>query len=131
MKRKYGGDILKIDFNADKPIYIQLAEGIEDAILSGAYEEETQIPSTTEISVNYKINPATALKGINLLVDEEIVYKKRGLGMFVSTTAKEKILDKRKITFFDSYITSLISEAKKLSIPKEDIIKMLERGFDK
>jgi DNA-binding transcriptional regulator YhcF (GntR family) len=122
---------LKIDFNADKSIYIQLAEGIEDAILSGAYEEETQIPSTTEISVNYKINPATALKGINLLVDEEIVYKKRGLGMFVSTNAKEKILDKRKVTFFDSYVTSLISEAKKLSISKEDIIKMLERGFDK
>ena len=122
---------MKIDFNGDKPIYIQLAEGIEDAILSGAYEEETQIPSTTEISVNYKINPATALKGINLLVDEEIVYKKRGLGMFVSTNAKEKILDKRKITFLDSYITSLISEAKKLSISKDDIIKMLERGFDK
>lgn len=122
---------MKIDFNVDKPIYIQLAEGIEDAILSGAYEEETQIPSTTEISVNYKINPATALKGINLLVDEEIVYKKRGLGMFVSTNAKEKILDKRKITFLDAYITSLISEAKKLSISKDDIIKMLERGFDK
>lgn len=127
---KKGGDFLNIDFNADKPIYIQLAEGIEDAILSGAYKEETQIPSTTEISVNYKINPATALKGINLLVDNEIVYKKRGVGMFVSTNAKEKILDKRKITFFDSYITSLISEAKKLSISKEDIIKMLERGFD-
>ena len=131
LNRKYGGDILKIDFSNDKPIYIQLAEGIEDAVLSGVYVEETQIPSTTEISVNYKINPATALKGINLLVDDGIVYKKRGLGMFVATSAKEKILDKRKVTFFDSYITTLISEAKKLSISKEDIIKMLERGFDK
>ncbi len=122
---------MKIDFNLERPIYIQLAEGIEDAILSGVYEEERQIPSTTEISVSYKINPATALKGINLLVDNGIVYKKRGLGMFVSTSAKEKILDKRKVTFFDSYITTLISEAKKLSISKEDIINMLERGFDK
>jgi len=122
---------LNIDFSTDKPIYVQLAEGLEDAILSGAYEEETQIPSTTEISVNYKINPATALKGINMLVDNEIVYKKRGLGMFVSTNAKEKILDKRKVTFFETYITSLVSEAKKLSISKEDILKMLERGFDK
>lgn len=121
---------MNIDFNTDKPIYVQLAEGIEDAILSEAYEEESQIPSTTEISVNYKINPATALKGINMLVDDEIVYKKRGLGMFVSTGAKEKILDKRKVTFFETYITSLVSEAKKLSISKEDILKMLERGFE-
>ncbi len=121
---------MNFDFNSDKPIYLQLAEGIEDAILSSAYEEETQIPSTTEISVSYKINPATALKGINRLVDDGIVYKKRGLGMFVSTGAKEKILDKRKVTFFETYVTSLVSEARKLSISKEDIIKMLERGFD-
>ena len=122
---------MKLEFSNDKPIYMQLAEEIEDAILSGAYEEEVQIPSTTEISVTYKINPATALKGINMLVDNGIVYKKRGLGMFVSTGAKEKIMDKRQVTFFETYINSLVSEAKKLSISKEDIMKMLERGFDK
>jgi GntR family transcriptional regulator len=121
---------LKLDFNNDKPIYLQLSEGLEDAILAGAYEEETQIPSTTEISITYKINPATALKGINLLVDNGIVYKKRGLGMFVSTGAKEKILDQRKVAFFESYIKTLVSEAKKLSITKQEILKMLERGFD-
>ncbi len=121
---------MNIDFSNDKPIFMQLAEGIEDVILSGAYEEETQIPSTTEISVNYKINPATALKGINMLVDNGIVYKKRGLGMFVSIGAKEKILDKRKVNFFETYITTLVSEAKKLSISKDDILKMLERGFE-
>lgn len=120
---------MNLDFNNEKPIYMQLADGLEDAILSGAYAEEAQIPSTTEISVGYKINPATALKGINRLVEDEIVYKKRGLGMFVSTGAKEKILEKRKITFFETYITSLVSEAKKLSISKDEIIKMLERGF--
>lgn len=125
------GDILILDFSNDKPIYMQLAEVLEDAILSGAYGEETQIPSTTEISVSYKINPATALKGINILVDSGIVYKKRGLGMFVSTGAKEKILDKRKVTFLESYITTLVSEAKKLSISKKDILEMIERGFDK
>jgi DNA-binding transcriptional regulator YhcF (GntR family) len=122
---------VNFDFNSEKPIYLQLAEGLEDAILSGAYKEEVQIPSTTEISVSYKINPATALKGINRLVDDGIVYKKRGLGMFVTTGATEKILDKRKVTFFETYITSLVSEARKLSISKEDILKMLERGFDK
>lgn len=121
---------MKLDFNIDKPIYLQLSEELEDAIISGAYKEETQIPSTTEISVNYKINPATALKGINILVDNGIVYKKRGLGMFVANGAKEKILEQRKVDFFESYIKSLVTEAKKLSISKEDILKMLERGFE-
>ncbi len=122
---------MNFDFDSEKPIYLQLAEEIEDAVLSGAYQEEAQIPSTTEISVSYKINPATALKGINRLVDDGIVYKKRGVGMFVSTGAKDKILDKRKETFFEDYVTSMILEARKLSITKEDILKMLERGFDK
>lgn len=122
---------MNFDFDSEKPIYLQLAEEIEDAVLSGAYQEETQIPSTTEISVSYKINPATALKGINRLVDDGIVYKKRGVGMFVSTGAKDKILDKRKETFFEDYVTSMILEARKLCITKEDILKMLERGFDK
>lgn len=122
---------MNFDFDSEKPIYLQLAEEIEDAVLSGAYQEETQIPSTTEISVGYKINPATALKGINRLVDDGIVYKKRGVGMFVATGAKDKIFEKRKETFFEVYVTSMISEARKLSITKEDILKMLERGFDK
>lgn len=121
---------MKLDFNIDKPIYLQLSEELEDAIIAGAYQEETQIPSTTEISVNYKINPATALKGINILVDNGIVYKKRGLGMFVANGAKGKILEQRKVDFFESYIKSLVTEAKKLSISKEDILKMLERGFE-
>lgn len=121
---------MKIDFENDKPIYIQLSEGIEDAILSGAFPEESQIPSTTEISVQYKINPATALKGINILVDSGVIYKKRGVGMFVSAGANEAILKQRQQKFFDAYIISLIEEAAKLKITKEDIIRMLEKGFE-
>lgn len=120
-----------IDFNSEKPIYIQLAEGLEDAILNEGFPEETQIPSTTELSVMYKINPATALKGINMLVDDGIVYKKRGIGMFVSTGAKKKILGKRKRGFYDNFILSLLEEAEKLGIRKEEIIEMIERGYDK
>jgi DNA-binding transcriptional regulator YhcF (GntR family) len=120
-----------IEFDNDKPIYVQLAEGLEDAILKEGFPEETQIPSTTELSVACKINPATAMKGISMLVDEEIIYKKRGIGMFVSAGAKEKILEKRKRVFYESYILSLISEAKKLGIGKEEIIEMIERGYEK
>ena len=116
-------------FAEDKSIYLQIAEKIEDAILSGAFGEESQIPSTTEFSVNYKINPATALKGISLLVDDGIVYKKRGLGMFVCPGAKEIILSKRKTDFFDRFVRTLLSEAKKLDMGKADIIAMIERGY--
>ena len=70
---------MELDFNSEKPIFQQIAEGLEDGILSGAFPEEGQIPSITEFSVLYKINPATALKGINLLVEEGVVYKKRGV----------------------------------------------------
>lgn len=119
-----------IEFTDDKPIFIQIAEWIEDAILSGVYEEEQQIPSITEFSVACKINPATALKGINLLVDDGILYKKRGLGMFVANGALEKLRDKRKELFFENYIISLINEAKRINVNKDDILKMIERGFE-
>ena len=78
--------------------------------------------------MTYRINPATALKGINLLVDEGIIYKKRGIGMFVSTNAKEILQNKRKEQFFENYISSLLEEAKKLNITKDEIISMIREG---
>ncbi len=122
---------MQINTNSDKPIFLQIAEGMEDAILSGAFAEESQIPSITEFSVNYKINPATALKGINMLTDAGIVYKKRGLGMFVKTGAVEKLKDKRKHSFYQNFIEGLIAEAKRLQISKAEIQAMIEGGFDK
>lgn len=119
-----------IGFNNERPIFVQIAEGIEDGIISGAFPEESQIPSTTEISVSYKINPATALKGINILVDSGIIYKKRGIGMFVSSGAVKILMEKRKEQFFENYITRLIGEAKRLKIDEKDIISMIERGFE-
>lgn len=120
---------MKIDLVDEKPIFIQIAEGIEDGILTGAFPEESQIPSITEFSVNYKINPATALKGINLLVDENIIFKKRGVGMFVSKGAVVQLKKKRQEQFYDNYISKLIEEAKRLEISGDDIIAMVERGF--
>jgi DNA-binding transcriptional regulator YhcF (GntR family) len=121
---------LKINFEDERPIFLQIAEQIEDGILSGAFPEETQIPSTTEISITFKINPATALKGISLMVDGGIVYKKRGLGMFVNTGAVKTIREKRKEVFFENYITKLAGEAKKLGLSQEDVVTMIERGFN-
>ncbi len=120
---------LQINFDDERPIFIQIAEWIEDAILSGAFPEETQIPSITEFSVNYRINPATALKGINILVEEGIIYKKRGIGMFVAAGAVEKLKEKRKEQFYDNFIRKLVDEAKRLEISKDEVINMLERGY--
>lgn len=118
-----------INLNSDRPIFLQIAEGVEDAILSGAFPEESQIPSITEFSVIYKINPATALKGITILVDNGIVYKKRGLGMFVAEGAVSKLKEKRKEQFYDNFVKSLVTEAKRLDLTEKEIIGMIERGM--
>lgn len=120
---------MQLDFSSDKPIFLQIAEGLEDAILSGAFPEEAQVPSITELSVTYKINPATALKGINLLVDDGVLYKKRGVGMFVASGATEALREKRRNSFFEKYVAALVAEAQRLGLSAEDIIPMIERGF--
>ena len=120
---------MDLRFEEERPIFIQLAEQLEDGILAGAFPEESQIPSTTEISVRFKMNPATALKGINILVEDNIIYKKRGLGMFVSSGAVKVLREKRKSQFFERYVVSMASEAKRLNISADEIVEMIKRGY--
>ena len=121
---------MNVNPNIEKPIFIQIAEQLEDSIFTGVFPEETQIPSTNEISALLSINTHTVLKGMNLLVDEEIIYKKRGLGMFVKEGAVEKKKKKRQSQFYDQYVATLVNEAKKLQMSKEDIISLIERGYN-
>ena len=111
---------MKLELNDHEPIFIQISKAIEDEILCDSIKEGMQVPSTTELSKFYKINPATVLKGVNILVDKEILFKKRGIGMFVSKGAKEIIKNGRKENFKD-----LIGEAKKLGITKEELLDMI------
>ncbi len=122
--------LLQVHPSIDKPIFLQIAEQLEDSIFTGVFPEETKIPSTNEVAALLNINPHTVLKGMNLLVDEDIIYKKRGLGMFVKTGAVEKIRQKRQGQFYEQYIAALIREAEKLQMSKEDIIALIERGYD-
>ena len=87
----------------EKSIYLQISEMIENDILRDIIQEEERVPSTNELARLYTINPATAAKGVNILVESGILYKKRGIGMFVSAGAKEKIRMKRKEEFYDNY----------------------------
>lgn len=114
----------------DKSIYLQIGEMIEDEILRDILREEEQVPSTTELSKFYKINPATAAKGINLLVDKDILYKKRGIGMFVQAGAKEKIMEARKKSFKETYLKKLITEAKLIGITKNDLKRLIDEITD-
>jgi len=118
-----------LTFQEERPIFLQIAEQLEEGILSGAYPEESQVPSITEYSVTYKINPATALKGISLLVDAGLLFKKRGLGMFVATGAKEKLKSQRRDLFYHNYIEKLVREARNLDLTAPELTAMIERGF--
>ena len=121
---------MKLSFEDERPIFLQIAEGIEQSILVGAYPEEEQVPSTTEISLTYKINPATALKGVNRLVEEGILYKRRGVGMFVAKGAVQRVKEKRKGAFTEQYVTPLTREAKRLSLTLNETTQLIERSYE-
>ncbi len=114
--------------NDGRPIFVQIAERIEDDIIEGVLVEEAQVPSTNQFAAFYKINPATAAKGVNLLVDEGILYKQRGIGMFVANGARVKVMEKRKELFFEQYVVTMIQEAEKLGISTEQLTEMIRRG---
>ncbi len=120
--------IVQENLNEEKSIYLQISEMIENDILKGSLAEEERVPSTNELARFYKINPATAMKGVNILVDEGILYKQRGIGMFVSGGAKEMIKDKRKKSFYNDYVKAMLEEAKSLGISKDEIIKLIDSG---
>ena len=112
----------------EKSIYIQIKEMIEKDILRNILLEEERVPSTNELAKLYAINPATAAKGVNLLVDEGVLYKKRGIGMFVATGAKKQIMEKRKKNFYDDYVKSLMAEARSLGITRQELIAMIQEA---
>ncbi|TDG80001.1 hypothetical protein C5L31_000608 [Secundilactobacillus malefermentans] len=112
-------------------MYLQVAKQIEEAIFMNGFSEGDQVPSTTEISRQFHINPATVLKGMNILVSEEIIEKHRGLGMFVKKNAQERIRMKRQNEFFDDYVSGMVVEAQKLKLTEKQLIEMIERGYEK
>jgi GntR family transcriptional regulator len=112
----------------NRPIFLQIAERIEEDILAGRLAEEEQVPSTNQFAALYQINPATAAKGVNLLVDQGILYKKRGVGMFVAADSRERLMEKRRELFFEQYVVAMLREAKRLGIEEEQVIAMIQKG---
>lgn len=111
-----------------KPIFVQIAEQVENDIIDGVLLEESQVPSTNEFAAFYRINPATAGKGVNRLVDDGILYKKRGIGMFVTTGARERLIAGRREEFRDDYLRPLLAEAAKLGIDTAALTSMIQQA---
>ena len=114
--------------NDQASIYLQIARMLEDGVLGGIYPEEEQAPSTNELARAYSINPATAAKGINLLVDKGVLYKKRGIGMFVAAGAAGAIRAERREAFYENYVTALVREGQSLGLTAEEISEMVARA---
>ncbi|UHR02550.1 GntR family transcriptional regulator [Peptoniphilus sp. GNH] len=108
------------------PIYVQVANYIKGEIISGKFKPGSLCPSTNELSKLFNINPATAGKGLNILVDENIVYKKRGIGMVVSDNGKALALEIKKNDFYESYLPFLSKEMKSLGISLDELVKKLK-----
>ena len=111
-------------------IYEQIAQLIEDGILNGEYGEDGQVPSTNELAHVFGINPATAAKGINRLVEEGLLYKKRGIGMFVADGAENVLRKKRREAFVSEEIKKILRDANKLGLTKEELLTLLAKQAD-
>lgn len=119
---------MQFHFNESTPLYQQIASQLEEMIFTGGFDEGSQVPSTTQLSQQLHINPATVLKGMNILVDAGVIEKHRGRGMFVRTGARQKIMEERKDSFYKDYVKTLLVEAHKLGINKQHLVELIERG---
>lgn len=118
------GDVVLED---GKPLFLQIAEMVENSIIDGSLPEEGQAPSSNELAAFHRINPATAAKGLNQLVTDGILYKKRGIGLFVTQGARDALRLRRRDRFARQYIDPLVAEADKLGLDIDEIKTMLEQ----
>ncbi|WP_203136889.1 GntR family transcriptional regulator [Microbacterium sp. JZ31] len=108
-----------------KPLFVQIAEQIEDSIVDGSLAELAQAPSTNELAAFYRINPATAAKGVAMLVDKSVLSKRRGIGMFVADGARDLLLRERREAFAERYVAPLLAEARKIGLDPEDLAVLI------
>ncbi|UOE96200.1 GntR family transcriptional regulator [Alkalihalobacillus sp. LMS39] len=119
-----------LNTDGTKPIYVQIAEWIEAEILAGNIESDQKVYSQYQLADMFNINPATAAKGLTLLAEEHILYKKRGLGMFVTDGAKETIRNKRKNRILKRLVREVVLESKRLHVPEEELFSMIKTTID-
>ncbi|WP_233212207.1 GntR family transcriptional regulator [Sporosarcina sp. P16b] len=114
--------------DGEKPIYIQIAEWLETEIIDGTLQADDKVYSQYQLADLFNINPATAGKGLTILLDAELIYKKRGLGTFVTADAREKLLTKRKGGRLSRLVQELLNEAALLGLEENQLIKLIQAG---
>jgi GntR family transcriptional regulator len=107
------------------PLFVQIAEQLADDIAEGNLAEGERVPSTNELAAYYRINPATAAKGINVLIDDGLLEKRRGIGMFVAAGARDRLLADRRKRFAEEYVDRMVIEARRLGIDDDTLIAMV------
>lgn len=118
---------MKLNMDGTTPIYVQVAEWLQNEILAGRLIADGKVYSQYQLAELFNINPATAGKGLTLLLEEEILYKKRGLGMFVMTQAKEMILEKRRNETLQKLAHELVLEARRLAVADEELLTLIHK----
>jgi GntR family transcriptional regulator len=113
-------------FDGRDPLYVQIADQIRSDVLTGALRAEEQVMSTTQYATTFRINPATAAKAFTELVDEGVLYKRRGIGMFVAGGARARLRERRRERFTEQYVEPLLAEARKLGIGHDELMKMID-----
>jgi GntR family transcriptional regulator len=108
------------------PLFVQIAEQLADDIVDGGLAEGARVPSTNELAAFYRINPATAAKGINLLVDDGVLEKRRGIGMFVAAGAQEQLRAGRRKRFAEQYVDPMLAEANRLGIDTDTLVSLIQ-----
>jgi GntR family transcriptional regulator len=110
------------------PLFTQVAGRLADEIADGTLAEGERVPSTNELAAYYRINPATAAKGISMLTDDGMVEKRRGIGMFVAAGARQRLLAERRKRFAERYIGPLVTEASRLGIDADDLVALIRES---
>ena len=114
-------------FDDRSPIYRQIADQVKAEVVSGTLDGDQQVMSTNQYAAFYRINPATVAKAFQQLVDEQVLYKKRGIGMFVSPTARDALRARRRETFFSDVVDPMVAEAKAVGVPLAEVMARIER----
>ena len=114
-------------FDDRSPIYRQIADQVKAEVVSGTLDGDQQVMSTNQYAAFYRINPATVAKAFQQLVDEQVLYKKRGIGMFVSPTARDALRAQRRETFFSDVVDPMVAEAKAVGVPLAEVVARIER----
>jgi DNA-binding transcriptional regulator YhcF (GntR family) len=111
-----------------RPIFVQIAEQIEAQIMDGTLPEESRVPSTNELAVFHRINPATAAKGLGMLAADGVLYKQRGIGLFVAEGARDQIRERHRAQFCEQYVRPMLAEAERLGIDAAELRRIIENG---